>query len=105
MNISDIKFFPMKDQTKATKAFASCVVDGWLKLTGIKVIEAGKGPFIGMPATKGKDRSGADKYFDIFHSITKEGKEEFQSLILEAWANKLADDALGGDGGDDGIPL
>jgi len=79
MNITDIKIKEV-DWGK-TEAVFTCVVDGWLLMTGLKIIGGAYGLFVGFPSQKGKD----DKYRDICFPISKDHRREFTEKILAAY--------------------
>lgn len=83
MKITDVKI-RMYENNK-TKAFASVTLDDALVITGITVIEGNKGLFVSMPQSKGKDKDGNIKYFDVVFPTTKEGREAIIETVLEAY--------------------
>jgi len=84
-DITDIKVYPFKNSDGKVKAFAQIVLNGSLKISGIKVIEGENGLFIGYPAEKSKD----GKYFDIVHPVTREGKNFIQDVVLANYEKAL----------------
>lgn len=84
MNITDIKVF-IVSQPGATKARVSLKVDGWLFVSGIKVVEGKNGLFLGMPNYKGKD----GEYKDIVFPDSKGTRDAFTKVVLEAYEAKL----------------
>ena len=83
MNITDVKI--RKYENNHTKAFASVTMDDALVITGITIIEGNKGLFVSMPQTKGKDKDGKERYFDIVFPTTKEGRDAITDSVLEAY--------------------
>jgi DNA-binding cell septation regulator SpoVG len=67
------------DGTGPTKAFADVAIGG-ITVMGIRVIDAGKGPFLGMPSSKGKD----GKWHDHV-TLSKPLAEAVRSVVLAAW--------------------
>ncbi len=63
------------------KAFADIVVENCFLIKGIKVIEGKNGLFVGMPSKLGKD---GKAYITAF-PITKEGRKELVTAVLEAY--------------------
>jgi stage V sporulation protein G len=72
-----------------TAAFVGVTIAGHLALKDIKVIEGSNGLFVSMPQRKATI-GGEEKYVDIFHPITKEGREELQKIILDAYQDALS---------------
>lgn len=71
------------------KAIASAVIGNHFAVHGFKVIENNDGELAVLnPATKGSD----GKYYEDFHSISKEGREAINGYILDAYEQKLAEE-------------
>lgn len=68
------------------KANVQVVIDDSFSVGGISVIEGSKGAFVAMPNFKKKD----GEYKDISHPITKDAREEFNKVVMEAYEAKLA---------------
>jgi stage V sporulation protein G len=79
MTITETKVFPINNPKGSTKAFASIVLDGVFCVKGIKIIDTGKGPFVGMPSEQSKKDQ---KYYDICYPITKEFRQEINEAVL-----------------------
>jgi DNA-binding cell septation regulator SpoVG len=67
------------DGNGATKAFADVAIGG-VTVHGVRVIDAGKGPFLGMPSSKGKD----GKWHDHV-TLSKPLAEKVREIVLSAW--------------------
>ena len=81
MKVTEIKFFPVKAKDSKIKAFASVTLDKSLCITGIKIIEGGKGTFVSFPSQLGND----NEYHDIVFPVTKEAREGFTKKLLDAY--------------------
>lgn len=74
------------------KAFASVNIGGWYAIHGLRVIDSQKGLFVQMPQnTINKD--GKLTYQDVFHPVTSEARSELFSKVLEAYNQKLTEEA------------
>ena len=83
MNITEVKI--RKYENNATKAFASVTFDNAFVVTGLTVVEGSNGLFVSMPQTKGKDKDGKDRWFDICFPATKDGRQAITEAVLEAY--------------------
>ena len=66
------------------KGVASVSINDEFVVKGVRIFEGNDGPFVSMPSRK----AGA-KYEDICFPITKEGRENLNSAVLEAYEQKL----------------
>ena len=62
-------------------AGASVVINGSLVINDVLIKSGNRGPWVSLPAKKGKD----GEWRDIFHPITKEAREAFNAAVLEAY--------------------
>jgi stage V sporulation protein G len=85
------------DGNGPTKAFADVAIGG-ITVHGVRVIDAGKGPFIAMPSSKGKD----GKWHDHV-TLSKPLAEKVRAIVLSAWRGdgQESDPGAGGTGGRD----
>lgn len=49
MKVTNVAIFPIENSTTALKGFAQVTLDDALRLTGIKIFEGDKGPYISYP--------------------------------------------------------
>lgn len=77
----DAKAFPFEEPKGKQLAFASVTINDCFAVTGIKVMEGDKGPFVAMPSTK--DREG--NFRDICFPTTKELRAELSASVMEAY--------------------
>ncbi|HPE16850.1 MAG TPA: SpoVG family protein [Oscillospiraceae bacterium] len=68
------------------RATASVNIYGDFAVRGVKVMEGSKGLFISMPSYK----AGNGEYRDICFPCTKEAKAEFDSAVISAYQQTLA---------------
>ena len=66
------------------KGVASVSINDEFVIKGVRIFEGNDGPFVSMPSRK----AGA-KYEDICFPITKEGRENLHSAVLEVYEQKL----------------
>lgn len=76
------------DEDKKLKAFASANI-GPFAVHGIRVFENDKGMFINMPSNSYTDAQGNKQYEDVFHPVTKEGRELLVKNVLDAYKQAL----------------
>ena len=65
------------------KAIASIVIDNFIEVHDIKVVQGSERLFIAMPSRK--DENGI--YRDVVHPIYPEARKYFEDTILEAYKN------------------
>lgn len=70
------------------KANASVNIGGAFAIHGIKVIDSGKGLFVGLPQSS-YEKEGKNQYNDIFHPITADSRNEFNNAVLSAYEQRL----------------
>ena len=82
MKITETKIFPLKDNGKSkVRAFASITFDKTFVVSGIRIVEGGKGLFISFPQTLGSDK----EYHDVAFPITAEARKKISDIVLEAY--------------------
>jgi stage V sporulation protein G len=81
----EIRAYPIAEPKGSTKGFASVTVDGMFGAHGISIVEGKNGLFVSMPQTK--DAKG--DFRDIFHPVTKEGREALNDAVLTEFAVAL----------------
>jgi stage V sporulation protein G len=60
------------------KAFDQIILNGALRLNGLKAVDGENGLFVGFPSEKGKD----GKFYDIYHPINRETRNVIQEAVL-----------------------
>jgi len=75
--ISVKRLTKLKDAENKTKAMVTLDTGDFL-LSGIRVVDAGKGPFVSMPQRKGTD----GKYYDTIHPTSDRMKEDINNAVL-----------------------
>lgn len=63
-----------------TKAFVDVSIGGYL-VKGLRVVSGSKGLFLSMPQEKSKD----GKWYDTFHPLTKEARQDLSEAVLAAY--------------------
>jgi stage V sporulation protein G len=86
MNVTEIKVYPYKNGDGKFKGFAHIVLNGTLRLNGLKVLEGDNGLFVGYPSEKGKD----GQFYDIVHPITRETRNVIQDAVLANYEKAVA---------------
>lgn len=76
------------DESKKLKAFASANI-GPFAVHGIRVFENEKGLFINMPSNSYTDANGNKQYEDVFHPVTREGRDLLVKNVLDAYNQAL----------------
>ena len=76
------------DEDKKLKAFASANI-GPFAVHGIRVFENDKGMFINMPSNSYTDAQGNKQYEDVFHPVTREGRDLLVKNVLDAYKQAL----------------
>ncbi len=92
MNITDVRVRKVTKEGKM-KAVVSITLDDEFVVHDIKVIEGEKGYFIAMPSRKAAD----GEYRDIAHPINSDTRSEIQEIILQKYAEVLAEEEVEGD--------
>lgn len=85
--VSDVKVWPLHDQTKKLKAMASCVIFDEFCITGLKVIETTEKQFVSMPQNKGSD----NEYHDICFPMNGNLRKEIEDAVLIAYNNQAGE--------------
>lgn len=70
-----------KNTTSPVKATANIVIDDCFVVHNVKLVDNGNGPFISMPAFRGRE----GKWISISHPINSECRQEIQDAVLEAY--------------------
>jgi len=70
------------------KAFANLTIGSHFVCKGLKVMDGPNGLWVSMPSKKDKE----DNWNDIFHPITKEGRESLFKCVLKAYNKKLKEE-------------
>lgn len=89
MKITDVRVRKVAKEGKM-RAVVSITIDDEFVVHDIKVIEGEKGLFIAMPSRKASD----GEYRDIAHPINSDTRDMIQKLILKAYEESAAEDAL-----------
>lgn len=88
MKITDVRIRKVAKEGKM-KAVVSITIDEEFVVHDIKVIEGEKGLFIAMPSRKASD----GEYRDIAHPINSSTRDFIQTMILEKYAEAVAEAA------------
>jgi stage V sporulation protein G len=80
MQVTNIAIFPIDNSTTALKGFAQVTLDGVLRLTGIKIFEGDKGPYISYP----KNPKSKQNLCFMFPT-DKDLRESISDAILDEW--------------------
>lgn len=83
MKITSVNVRKIEKEDSRMKGIASVLLDESFAVHDIRIIEGDNGLFIAMPSRK--TQSGG--YRDIAHPINQEVRAEFETAILEAYAN------------------
>ncbi|MDR0851750.1 MAG: SpoVG family protein [Clostridiales Family XIII bacterium] len=67
------------------RAYASADIGEEYAVHGIRVVKGDKGNIVYMPQQKGSD----GKFHDVFHPVTREGREEMTAAVLKAYSDEL----------------
>jgi len=79
--ISQVNVKPFIDREDNLLGVASVTFDNAFTIHGLRVMQGKNGPFVSMPSRKDQD----GVYRDIFHPVTKEGREFLQQKVLGAY--------------------
>jgi stage V sporulation protein G len=74
------------------KAFATVNLGGAFVVHDVKVIDGQKGLFVQMPQTSFK-KNGQISYQDLFHAVTADARNELVGKVLDAFRQKLTEEA------------
>ncbi len=80
------------NENSKVKAIASVNIGGAFAVHGLKVIDSQKGLFVQMPQTTFK-KDGKVTYQDVFHAVTADARSEMNAKVLDAFQQKLMQDA------------
>lgn len=80
----DVKIYPQQQAAGNVLANASVTLNGCFAVKGVRVMNGSKGLFVSMPSYK----SGSG-YKDICFPCTKEFKQTFDSVVLEAYQQEM----------------
>jgi len=86
IDLTEIRVYPFNNATGHVKAFAQIVINGALRLNGLKVVEGEKGLFVGYPSEKGKDGN----YYSLCFPIDAEFRSSVQEAVLANYAKAVA---------------
>lgn len=81
------------DIQSKVKAFASIIIGKSFVITGVKILDLGKGLCVGMPC-KRYINGDEVKYREVCHPITKETHEEMTKAVLNAYFICLEEETL-----------
>ncbi len=79
--ITQINVKPIFEREDNLRGVASVTFDNAYTIHGLRVMDGKNGLFVSMPSRKDQD----GVYRDIFHPVTKEGREHLQHKVLDAY--------------------
>ncbi len=85
MEITNIQVIKLKGKGKLI-GVANIVIENYILLKGIRIIDGERGRFIAMPSRL-DNRSRKPKYREYFHPINQEARDILTNNILEAYDN------------------
>ncbi|MFH0920799.1 MAG: SpoVG family protein [Fibrobacterota bacterium] len=85
-DLTEIRVYPFSNAKGKVKAFAHVVINGALRLTGLKVVEGENGLFLGYPSEKGKDGT----YHSLCFPVDAEFRASIQEAVLANYAKAVA---------------
>lgn len=74
------------------KAYATVNLGGAFVVHDVKIVDGQKGLFVQMPQTTFK-KDGKVTYQDVFHAVTADARSEMNAKVLDAFQQKLMQDA------------
>ena len=74
------------------KAYATVNLGGAFVVHDVKMVDGQKGLFVQMPQTTFK-KDGQISYQDLFHAVTAEARNELISKVLDAFQQKIVEEA------------
>ena len=74
------------------KAYATVNLGGAFVVHDVKVVDGQKGLFVQMPQTSFK-KDGQISYQDLFHAVTADARNELVGKVLDAFRQKLTEEA------------
>ena len=81
----EVKIYPQQQSGGNVLAKASVTINGCFAVKGIRVINGSRGPFVSMPSF----RTG-NGYKDVCFPCTREFKQAFDSVVLEAYQQEMS---------------
>lgn len=85
LQVKNMHFFDEWSDRGNLRATCSLQVGDWV-INGVRVMDGKNGLFVSLPGWKGAD----DKYHDIAHPITKEGREKLNDLVLDHYRQGMS---------------
>lgn len=85
MEITDVKVFKLKGKGKLI-GVANIVVENYIVLKGIRIIDGERGRFIAMPS-RIDNRFKEPRFREHFHPINQEARDMLTNAILKAYDN------------------
>ena len=79
LKVTSLQVYPLKEPSSKTRAFARCVLNDAMQLTGMRVVDGHNGLFVSYPndpSYKGED------YRSLFYPVTKALREHIEAVIL-----------------------
>lgn len=86
IDLTEIRVYPFNNSKGPLRAFAQVVLNGALRLNGLRVLEGEKGLFVGYPSEKGKDGN----YYSLCFPIDAEFRTSVQESVLANYAKAVA---------------
>lgn len=83
LKVTSVRIYQIEKAVGRIKAIASVVINNSICIKGIKLIEGGKGLFIGMPSRRLK----SGEIEDVVFPINNETRELIQEAILKEYYN------------------
>ena len=81
----EVKIYPQQQSGGNVLANASATINGCFAVKGIRVMNGSRGPFVSMPSF----RTG-NGYKDVCFPCTREFKQAFDSVVLEAYQQEMS---------------
>jgi stage V sporulation protein G len=81
----EVKIYPQQQSGGNVLANASVTINGCFAVKGIRVMNGSRGPFVSMPSF----RTG-NGYKDVCFPCTREFKQAFDSVVLEAYQQEMS---------------
>jgi stage V sporulation protein G len=78
----DVRTYPIDNPRGSTLAYASVNVDGLVAISGIRIVDSEKGPFVAMPQQKDNKNEYRDVAFPILPGLRGRISEE----VMESYA-------------------
>lgn len=77
------KMFKLPD-AGSLKAFADVVINEYVVIRGVRIMEGKKGLFVGLPKEQGKD----NKWYDIVTCMSAQAYEDISNAVIEHYNKK-----------------